>query len=55
MAYTPNMWGPLWWLVIHIGAFVMDVKRKSPKEFDKQIIEECAFVPMLKDKNLKKF
>ncbi|MGY6647869.1 protein-L-isoaspartate(D-aspartate) O-methyltransferase [Wenyingzhuangia sp. IMCC45574] len=31
------------------------ITRKSAKEFDKQIIEECAFVPMLKDKNLKKF
>lgn len=31
------------------------ITRKSPKEFDKQVIEECAFVPMLKDKNLKKF
>lgn len=29
--------------------------RKSPKEFDKQIIEECAFVPMLKNKSLKGF
>lgn len=31
------------------------ITRKSLKEFDKQVIEECAFVPMLKDKNLKKF
>lgn len=31
------------------------ITRKSPKEFDKQVIEECAFVPMLKDKNLKDF
>ncbi|WP_010134787.1 protein-L-isoaspartate(D-aspartate) O-methyltransferase [Ochrovirga pacifica] len=31
------------------------VTRKSLKEFDKQTIEECAFVPMLKDKNLKKY
>lgn len=29
--------------------------RNSAKEFDKQIIEECAFVPMLADKNLKRF
>lgn len=31
------------------------VTRNSAKEFDKQIIEECAFVPMLTDKRLKKF
>lgn len=31
------------------------IVRKSLKEFDKQIIEECAFVPMLTDKNLKNF
>lgn len=29
--------------------------RNSAKEFDKQIIEECAFVPMLTDKSLKNF
>ncbi len=31
------------------------ITRTSAKEFNKQIIEECAFVPMLTDKNLKKF
>jgi len=31
------------------------VTRKTLKEFEKQIIEECAFVPMLKNKNLKNF
>lgn len=31
------------------------ITRNSPKEFDKQIIEECAFVPMLTDKSLKGF
>ncbi len=29
------------------------ITRKSPKEFDKQVIEACAFVPMLTDKKLK--
>ncbi|NJB83991.1 protein-L-isoaspartate(D-aspartate) O-methyltransferase [Wenyingzhuangia aestuarii] len=31
------------------------ITRNSAKEFDKQIIEECAFVPMLTDKSLKNF
>ncbi|MDO6802841.1 protein-L-isoaspartate(D-aspartate) O-methyltransferase [Wenyingzhuangia sp. 1_MG-2023] len=31
------------------------ITRNSPKEFDKQVIEECAFVPMLKNKKLKNF
>jgi len=31
------------------------IVRKSAKEFDKQIIEECAFVPMLTNKSLKGF
>ncbi len=31
------------------------ITRNSVKEFDKQTIEECAFVPMLTDKSLKKF
>jgi protein-L-isoaspartate(D-aspartate) O-methyltransferase len=31
------------------------ITRKSAKLFDKQLIEKCAFVPMLKDKSLKKF
>lgn len=31
------------------------ITRNSAKEFDKQIIEECAFVPMLTDKSLKSF
>ena len=31
------------------------ITRNSVKEFDKQVIEECAFVPMLTDKSLKNF
>ncbi|MGY5351406.1 protein-L-isoaspartate(D-aspartate) O-methyltransferase [Wenyingzhuangia sp. IMCC45533] len=31
------------------------IVRKSAKEFDKQIIEECAFVPMLTEKKIKSF
>lgn len=31
------------------------ITRKTAKEFDKQIIEECAFVPMLTDKKIRNF
>ncbi|MGY5356087.1 protein-L-isoaspartate(D-aspartate) O-methyltransferase [Wenyingzhuangia sp. IMCC45467] len=31
------------------------ITRNSAKEFDKQVIEECAFVPMLTDKKIRNF